>query len=80
MPDRISPAQLRAARAMVDWSMLDLAKAAKLSISTVKRFERDGHQLVSAEAIAMMRDALETEQVRFLPDDGNGPGVRCRRR
>ena len=80
MSDDLTPAQIRAARAMLDWSMADLAEAARLSISTVKRFETGGAQPVSDEAVGMMRDAAETEGVRFLDDDGDGPGVRLRRR
>ena len=76
----ISPAQIRAARAMLDWSMMDLAEAARVSVSTVKRFESEGDQPVSADTVALMQDARETEWVRFLDDDGNGPGVRLRRR
>ncbi|WP_342398957.1 helix-turn-helix transcriptional regulator [Lichenibacterium dinghuense] len=75
-----TPAQIRAARGMLNWSMLDLAKAAGVSISTVKRFECEGDQPVSADTVGMMQDAAETEGVRFLADDGNGPGVRLRRR
>ena len=72
----ISSAQSRAARGMLDWSMLDLAKAANISISTVKRFE-DEHGMAVSEAIkAMIRDAFEAEGIRFLPDDGTGPGLR----
>ena len=80
MSDRISPAQVRAARAMLDWSMMDLAKAAGVSISTVKRFDDETAALVTAETVSLMQDALETQGVRFLADDGNGAGVRCRRR
>lgn len=78
--ERPSPAQIRGARAMLDWSMMDLARAAGLSISTVKRFEGSDGRYVSDEAIAMMQDAAETEGVRFLSDDGSGSGVRLRRR
>lgn len=74
----ILPAQIRAARAMLDWSMTDLAKAARVSVSTVKRVEDGGPQLVSAGTVSLIRDALETEGVRFLNDDGNGPGIRLR--
>ena len=76
----IVPAQMRAARAMLDWSMMDLAEAACLSVSTVKRFEGGDRQPVSDNAVAMMQDAAETEGVYFLADDGNGPGVRLRQR
>ena len=73
----ISPAQVRAARALLNWSMMDLATAARVSVSTVKRFD-DGQG--SPTSVGLMQDALETEGVRFLADDGNGPGVRLRRR
>ncbi len=76
----ISPSQVRAARAMLAWSMTDLAKAAGVSVSTVKRFDDERLAPVTDGTVALMRDALETEGVRFLPDDGNGPGVRLRRR
>lgn len=80
MVDRISPAQIRGARAMLGWSMVNLARAARLSVSTVKRSEDRQSLSVSEDLVALMRDALETEGVHFLPDDGHGPGVRLRRR
>ncbi len=76
----ISSAQIRAARALLDWSMTDLASAAQVSISTVKRFERGSDQPVSDDVVDMMRDAAETEGIRFLPDDGTGLGIRFQRR
>ena len=76
--EALTLAQVRAGRAMLDWSMSDLARAARLSVSTVKRFEDGGTQAVSESARGSIRDALETEGVRFLPDDGEGPGVRMR--
>ena len=76
----ITPRQIRAARAMLNWSMTDLARAAGVSISTVKRFEDGSVQNVSDHAAARLQDAAETEGVRFLADDGNGVGVRFRRR
>lgn len=78
--DRPTPAQIRAARGMLDWSMTNLADAARVSVSTIKRYESEGDQPVSADTIALMQDALETEGVRFLSDDGNGPGLRFRSR
>lgn len=70
--DRLTPAQARAARAMLDWTVLDLAPAARVSVSTVKRFEGGGHQPLSADIVATMRDTSETEGVRLLVDDGSG--------
>ena len=80
MADRLSPAQIRGARAMLGWSMVDLARATRVSVSTVKRFENERSAPVSDGAVALMQDALETEGVCFLPDDGFGPGVRLQRR
>ncbi len=74
----ISPAQMRAARAMLDWSMMDLAAAARVSVSTVKRFERGSDRPVTDETVALMRDAVEAQGIRFLPDEGKGAGVRGR--
>ena len=60
--------------------MLDLAKAARVSISTVKRFEGGSSQAVSDDVVALMREAAETAGIRFLPDDGDGPGLMLLRR
>ena len=76
----LTSSQVRAARGLLDWSMVDLAKAARVSVSTVKRFEDGRLAPVSDETVALMQDAFETEGVRFLPDDGNGPGLRYRGR
>jgi hypothetical protein len=37
--DMLSPAQIRGAQGMLDWSMSDLAKATQVSVSTVQRVE-----------------------------------------
>ena len=71
-----SPAQIRAARAMLGLSMPNLADKARVSVSSIKRFE-DGQGALAS--VGMMQDALETEGIRFLDDDGYGVGVRLRR-
>ena len=73
--DRPTPAQIRGARGMLDWSMAELATAAGLSVSTVKRMEMVEPQPVSEGAYATVRKALEVSGVRFLFDDGRGRGV-----
>lgn len=67
----ILPAQVRAARAMLDWTIVDLAEKARVSVSTVKRFE-DGQG--APASIGLMQDALETEGIQFLEDRG-GVGI-----
>lgn len=79
MSDLPTPAQIRGARGMLDWSMLDLARAAGVSVSTVKRFEGGGAQPVSRDTVATMQRALEAAGVHFLDDDGDGPGLRLQR-
>jgi transcriptional regulator with XRE-family HTH domain len=66
--------QFRAARGLLGWSQTDLAKAAGLSLPTVKRFETGARARVSAGAIAAMCQAVEAAGVEFT--NGTRPGVR----
>ena len=61
---------------MLDWSMIDLARAVRMSVSTIKRVEDGRPETVSDRVVAVIRAGLEAEGVRFLPDDGYGPGMR----
>lgn len=79
MPDSLTPAQIRGARGMLDWSMIDLAKAASVSVSTVKRAEQSEVQSVSDGVSRTIQAALETAGVRVLADTGEGVGLRLRR-
>jgi transcriptional regulator with XRE-family HTH domain len=73
--------EIRAGRALLGWSQLDLAKAASVGVATVRRIEGAGTELRgSAEAIWKIQKALEAAGVEFLPeDDAKGPGARLRR-
>lgn len=79
MPNHLVPAQIRAARGALDWSMLDLAAAASVSISTVKRMEAAEAQPVSTDVHAAVQAALEAAGVRFLDDAAEGWGLRLKR-
>jgi transcriptional regulator with XRE-family HTH domain len=71
----ISSAQLRAARALLRWSALDLAEASKVSASTIRRVETiEGEIPVTAANEAALRAALESAGVEFI--DGNGVRLR----
>jgi hypothetical protein len=72
----ITPAQLRAGRALLGLSQAELAGRACLSIHTVKRAEGDGALGVSEAAI---RVTLENQGVIFIAAGDEGPGVRLRR-
>ena len=71
-----SPCQVRGARGMLDWSLVDLSRAAKLSVSTIRRFEAEGLTTVAAESGLKIRESLTRQGIVFLPDDGHGPGLR----
>ncbi len=76
MNDPILPSQVRAARALLDWSQDVLANMSKVSISTVRDFESDRRD-PAPENVAAMRDAFVKAGVRFFPlDEECGPGVR----
>ena len=64
---------------MLDWSIIDLAEAARVSVSTVQRIENIQPQPVSESTRATIRGALEEAGVRFLPDEGEGEGLRLTR-
>jgi len=60
------------ARAALEWSLEDAAKAAGVSRRTVLRFERN-HRDVKPDLIVRLRSAFEGAGVRFLdsgPDEG----------
>jgi hypothetical protein len=77
----ISSAQLRAARALLRWSALDLAKASKVGVATIRRVETlDGEIPVTSANEAAIRKALEAAGVEFIDENGGGAGVRLRER
>jgi transcriptional regulator with XRE-family HTH domain len=75
----MSPAQCRAARALLNWTQPFLAEAAGLSKSTIIDFELARRE-VSVAAQLAMRCALEDGGVIFVEENGEGEGVRRRKR
>lgn len=71
----LTPAQARAARALLAWSQQDLASNAKIATSTVADFERGRRTPVPQNAEAM-REALERAGISF-PKGGavRGPAL-----
>jgi transcriptional regulator with XRE-family HTH domain len=74
----LSPATCRAARGLLDWTQRQLAEAAGVGLSTVKGFETGTTASMRANLDAMQR-ALEAGGVIFVPENGEGPGVRLRK-
>lgn len=77
--DEISPAQCKAARALLGITQPELAELASLGLSTVVDFERGRRQLSEA-AVKSLQNALEHAGVKFIPENGEGSGVRLRKR
>ena len=77
----LSSAQIRAARALLRWSAIDLARQSSLGVNTIRRAEvaEDRTSLTSANELAIRR-ALEAAGVEFIDENGGGPGVRLRKR
>ena len=71
--DWITPAQCRAARALLDMTQPELAERAGLGLSTVVDFEKSRRE-VSERAIAELQAALERAGIKFLRQD-NAIGV-----
>jgi hypothetical protein len=73
--------QIRAARALLRWSAVDLAQQSRLGVNTIRRAEvaDQGISLTAANELAI-RGALEAAGVEFIDENGGGPGVRLRKR
>ena len=77
----VTPAQLRAARGLLNWTVARLAAEAGLALNTVRKAE-DARQFLTvykpnAEAL---RTTLENAGVVFIEDDTMGRGARLRER
>jgi transcriptional regulator with XRE-family HTH domain len=70
--------QCRMARAALNWSTADLAREAGVGVNTVNRFEAGNDARVSS--LDKMRRALEAAGVIFIEGNGDGPGVKLRKR
>jgi predicted transcriptional regulator len=73
--------QIRGARAILRLSQADLAKAASVSLETIKRLEAmQGELKVRLDTLTRIKDALERAGVVFIPENGGGAGVRLAKR
>jgi predicted transcriptional regulator len=77
--DKMSPAQCRAGRALLEITQTELAASAGLGLSTVVDYEKKRRQ-VSAESVRSMFQALVDAGIEFIDENGGGPGVRIRKR
>ena len=76
----LSASQIRAARALLDWSQLRLAEESGVSLATIRRIESDrGPDRSTAPNRDAIRKALEAGGIAFTgADTSGGPGVRLK--
>jgi transcriptional regulator with XRE-family HTH domain len=73
--DEMTPAQCRAARALLDITQSQLAREARLGLSTIVDFEKE-RRIVSDEALNAMQIALQRAGIDFTDEDGEGLRLR----
>ena len=74
----MTPAQCRAARALLSISQAALASTSGIGVQTLIAFESDRRKPY-ANTLNAIRAALESAGVIFLSENGNGPGVALRK-
>ena len=76
------PAQIRAARALLGWHQVELAKKSKVGLATIQRLEKGPEGPVMAHYATVLRisDCLKQAGIEFLEaDQAGGIGVRLKR-
>ena len=72
---RLTPAQCRGARGLLDMTQVELAAANEVSLRTIVHFEANQRTPVHAVMTAI-RGALENGGVEFIAENGGRPCVR----
>jgi transcriptional regulator with XRE-family HTH domain len=81
MPEKLSitPAQCRAARALLDWSQEHLSEKSGVGAKTIVDFEQ-GKRSPFARTIRDLQEALEAAGIEFTNGDAPGLRLKARRR
>ena len=73
----ITSCQIRAARAILNWSALELAHEAGVGVATVRRMElADGIPSSNAQTLDIVKRALQSAGIEFIGTPDDRPGVR----
>lgn len=76
----ITSAQIRAARAMLKWSIAYLSEQSEIGTSTLKRMEAiDGVPSTHVRTLESVQKAFEEAGVEFLGSPESGAGVRWKK-
>jgi DNA-binding XRE family transcriptional regulator len=71
---RMTPPQCRAAREMLGWTPEDLARAAGVSVFTIRNFETE-RSVPDPDMMTSMQRAFEGAGIQFDPSDDGRSGV-----
>lgn len=76
---RLTGAQMRAARGILNWSVKQLAEQTKISPSTIRRFEEyDDAPPMDDETMEVLRDTFSDAGIEFFFPQSGKPGLRPR--
>ncbi len=78
MDRRVTSAQMRAARGLLNWSVRELSDRSGVHRNTITNFET-GRSGGDPETMHKLRHAMEVAGVIFVDENGEGPGVRMRK-
>ena len=73
----ITPAQCRAARALLKWTQKDLARESEVNEVTIRNFEIEKTMPMKG-TILLLKVTLEDAGIEFIPTNGGGPGLRLK--
>ncbi len=80
MSEKMTPEQIRAARALLKWSARELAEKVGLGLTTIQRMENEaGLESALNKNVNAVKKALEEGGVEFIPENGGGAGVRFKK-
>ena len=75
----VTSAQVRMARAALNWTVRDLAKATGLHRNTITNIEV-GRYAGDPATLAVIESVFKKAGIEFIQENGGGPGVRLRKR
>jgi len=74
----VTSAQVRMARAALNWTVRKLAESAGLHRNTITNIEL-GRYLGDPDTLAKLESVLTDAGVEFIDENGGGPGVRLKK-
>ena len=75
----VSSSQIKAARAMLGWSAIELAKRSGVGSASIKRYEvQSGIPIANTKNLMVIRNTFEEAGIEFTGDPLVNPGVTLR--